>query len=140
MDEHLSKRGTGTGIISCVFAGLSILLLVSSIAGSIYAHSIIESLKSASSGSILAALDFNEYTRATNLSWICLSSGVACMLITIICGHITQLRGRHTGNRSIRRLWIIGLVVGYGCLVPAAISITLAIWVALNFTGLHFSL
>ena len=150
MDTNLSlspvqnRRGFNSGMVSCVFACLSIILFVFSCAGNRYAHSLADALMNTlsktdqlhyASPQQVPNFDWNGFIAAKDLGWVCMTLGVLTMLVTIVRGHISVSRANKAGNRRAWKLGIIGLTAGYGCLLLAGVSGWLAFQTIFDFFG-----
>ena len=150
MDTNLSlspvqnRRGFNLGMVSCVFACLSIILFVVGCAGNRYAHSLADALMNTlsktdqlhyASPQQVTTFDRNGYIAAKDLGWVCMTLGVLTMLVVIVSGHISVFRARKAGNRRAWKLGIIGLIGGYGCILLAGVSGWLAFQTIFDFFG-----
>jgi hypothetical protein len=146
MNAHFSQntRGFNLGMVSCVFACLSIILLVSSCVGNGYAHALADALMNTlskpdqlhyASPRQVPTFPWNRYIAAKDLGWISMILGVLTLLVAIVSGQISVSRARKAGNRRARRLGIIGLVGGYGCIILAGVSGWLAFQTLFDFFG-----
>ena len=150
MDTNLSlspvqnRRGFNSGMVSCVFACLSIILFVVSCAGNRYAHSLADALMNTlsktdqlhyASPQQVPAFAWNRYIAAKDLGWVCMILGVLTLLVVIVSGHFSVFRARKAENRRAWKPGIIGLIGGYGCILLAGVSGWLAFQTIFDFFG-----
>ncbi len=131
------KEGFMSGMISCVFAYLSVIMFI----GTFLSVHYVQSLQAVIyvgyqsppwESSYLAIM--NGIGRGESLALIFLLIGGVATLVAIVSGRLGVARARRSRNRRAMRVGVVGLVVGYVSI--ALVFVGCCLWLGVVFAGL----